>query len=200
MRSRLILWLGLAVLALAIFSGVQYNRLRIEKEEKVRLASNQTALFNKVEFFRTSDSLNAAKVDRLVLTNDELKQANSNLVQTIDRLGVKLKRVEAAMVVGTKSEYTIQAPVRDSIVYRDREPDTMKCIHYNNRYMVFDGCINKQNQFDGSMVSYDTLVPIIDRVPKRWWFIKYGTKGVRLQVVSKNPYSKITCAEYYELK
>lgn len=200
MRGKLILWLGLAVLALAVFSGVQQYRLGVVKEEKDRLAGNQAALLSKVAYFRTADSLSAANVERLVLTRDELKQANSGLVGTIEEMGIKLKRVEAAIIAGTKTDYQFQAPVRDSIVYRDRMPDSLKCVEYRNRYLSFVGCINAWGMFAGNIASYDTLVPIIERVPKKWWFIRYGTKGVRLQVVSKNPYAKITCAEYYELK
>jgi hypothetical protein len=200
MREKLILWLGGAVLALAIYSGVQQYRIGVVKEEKDRLGSNQMALLSKVQHYRSSDSLNAAKVDRLVLTKDELNQANWGLVQTIEGLNIKLGRVQSAVVVGTKTDYQFQAPVRDSIVYRDKKPDSLKCVDYSNRYLSFIGCINARGMFSGNIASYDTLVPIIERVPKRWWFIKYGTKGVRLQVVNKNPFSKIICAEYYELK
>ena len=55
MREKLIIWLGLAVLGLAIFSGVLQYRIGVVKEEKERLGNNQAALFKKAVFFNYPD-------------------------------------------------------------------------------------------------------------------------------------------------
>ena len=46
----------------------------------------------------------------------------------------------------------------------------------------------------------DTIKQIVHRVPKKFLFIKYGTKGIKQEVVSKNPHTKIVFTEYRELK
>ncbi|WP_353739197.1 DUF6549 family protein, partial [Muribaculum intestinale] len=50
------------------------------------------------------------------------------------------------------------------------------------------------------VVSCDTIKQIIHRVPKKFWFIKWGCKAIRQEVVSTNPHTKITYTEYIELK
>lgn len=40
--------------------------------------------------------------------------------------------------------------------------------------------------------SRDTLQMIVHRVPKRFLFFRYGTKGVRMEVVSQNPHSRLS--------
>ncbi|WP_350308236.1 DUF6549 family protein [Gabonibacter massiliensis] len=50
------------------------------------------------------------------------------------------------------------------------------------------------------MESRDTLVQIVYRVPRKFLFIRWGTKAIRQEVISKNPYSKITYSRYIELR
>ncbi|MFR4044610.1 MAG: DUF6549 family protein [Odoribacter splanchnicus] len=38
------------------------------------------------------------------------------------------------------------------------------------------------------------------RVPRRLWFIRWGTKAIRQEIISRNPYSRIAYTEYIELK
>lgn len=54
-------------------------------------------------------------------------------------------------------------------------------------------------KFDAS-VDVDTLDQAVHRVPHRFWFIKWGTKAIRQDIVCRNPYSQITYSEYIELK
>jgi hypothetical protein len=45
----------------------------------------------------------------------------------------------------------------------------------------------------------DTLVQFVHRVPRRFLFLKFGTKGVRQEVLSKNPYTEVVFTEYIKL-
>ena len=42
----------------------------------------------------------------------------------------------------------------------------------------------------------DTLRQIIHRVPRRFLFLRFGTKAVRQEIVSSNPHSRIVYTEY----
>ena len=44
--------------------------------------------------------------------------------------------------------------------------------------------------------SVDTLRQIVHRVPRRFLFIRFGTKAVRQEIVSSNPHTRIVYAEY----
>ncbi len=48
--------------------------------------------------------------------------------------------------------------------------------------------------------SVDTLIQVVHRVTRQFWFIKWGTKAIRQDIVSKNPHSQIVYTEYIELK
>ena len=46
--------------------------------------------------------------------------------------------------------------------------------------------------------SIDTIIQIVHRVPRKFLFIRYGTKGIRQEIVSANPHTHIVSARYIE--
>jgi hypothetical protein len=75
----------------------------------------------------------------------------------------------------------------------------LKCIDFDNHYVRISGC-EHNGLFNGNIHTVDTLVQVVHRVPRKFWFIKWGTKAIRQEVVSKNPFSKVVFTEYIELK
>ena len=174
---------------------------REQKKESKRLASNQAALLADVQLYKTKAGENAAKVQKLELTKLEFEKQCTALKNEVEALGIKTKRLESVISTSTKTEAQVTAPVRDSIVYRDREqpPDTLRCFNFSDDYLKVNGCIEKDT-FNGRVESLDTLIHAAHRVPKKFLFFKFGCKAIELEVVSKNPHSKITYSRYIELK
>lgn len=168
------------------------------REEKKRLANNQESLLSDIEYYKTESGKNAASVQKLELTRSELERHCKDLTQTVEDLGLKVKRLQSASTTSTKTEVDIQVQVRDSLVYRDK-PDTLKKISFKDSWVELDGYIDR-DVFTGRISSVDTLIQIIHRIPKRFLFFKWGTKAIRQEVVNKNPHSKIVYTEYIELK
>lgn len=172
--------------------------LHRQRQENNRLSSNQTALFQDISYYRTRDSLSAVGVERLTLTKKELEQNCEALARDIKDLKIKLKRVQSVSQASIETEHIIRTVVRDSLIVRDRV-DTLQCIDYHDNYLTLSGCI-EHNHFSGHIMSRDTLLQVIHRVPHRWWFIKWGTKAVRQEIVSKNPHTHVVYSRYIELK
>ena len=172
--------------------------LHRQRQENNRLSSNQTALFQDISYYRTRDSLSAAGVEKLTLTKKELEQNCEALARDIKDLKIKLKRVQSVSQASIETEHIIRTVVRDSLIVRDRV-DTLQCIDYHDNYLTLSGCI-EHNHFSGHIMSRDTLLQVIHRVPHRWWFIKWGTKAVRQEIVSKNPHTHVVYSRYIELK
>jgi hypothetical protein len=172
------------------------------RDENRRLESNQNALMSDVEHYRTKDSLSVASVERLQLTKSELERYNSNLAQTVEDLNIKLKRLQSVSQTATKTVYNIETAFKDSLIVRYKDTvtiDTVRCVNYRDSYLTFVAC--EQNDTLNTFIeSRDTLITVVHRVPKRFWFIRYGTKAIRQEVISKNPHSNITYTEYIELK
>ena len=186
------------IIILVIIIFFLSRSLHRQRQENDRLSSNQTALFQDISYYRTRDSLPAASVERLTLTKKELEQNCEALARDIKDLKIKLKRVQSVSQASIETEHIIRTVVRDSLIVRDRV-DTLQCIDYHDNYLTLSGCI-EHNHFSGHIMSRDTLLQVIHRVPHRWWFIKWGTKAVRQEIVSKNPHTHVVYSRYIELK
>lgn len=186
----------IAVLVLAV--GALYWQLDKTKAEKNRLSSNQEALLSDVEFYKTEADNNAASVQKLELSKSELEKHCEDLTKTVKDLNIKISRIQSASTTVTQSDYKIVTVVKDSIVYRDK-PVTLQAINFKDPWIDMAGIIDR-GVFSGNISTRDTLVQVIHRVPKKFWFIKYGTKAIRQEIVTKNPHSNIVYTEYIELK
>ncbi len=187
-----------AVLGIACATLWEVNgRLKTEKE---RLAGNQQALLEKAEYYETEAGKSAASVQRLQLSYSELEDNYSQVCKVSNDLRIKIKRMEAATTTQTKTEVEVQTTVRDTVIIRDTLPPLkLQAIEWKDPWItVTGGLAGKELKLNISSV--DTLTQIVWRVPKRFWFIKYGTKAIRQEIVSSNPHTKIVYTEYIELE
>ena len=167
------------------------------REDRNRLSDNQRTLLSNVEFYRTKDSLSVASVERLTLSNREFNRYCGNLEKQVKDLNLKVKRLQSVSQAVTETKYVIKTAIRDSIL--PGRIDTLKCINYRDLYLTFSGCVDRE-YFSGTIESRDTLVQIVHRVPRKFLFIRWGTKAIRQEVVNRNPYSKIVYTKYIELR
>ena len=185
-----------------------WTAYRSENRERRRLEAHQHSLLTDVEYYRTRDSLSAAGVERLRLTDREFRRYAGELERTVEDLQLKVRRLQSASRTAVTTQYPVEVRLRDTVVVRDtlRESgrsgltDTLRRLYYINPWLTVDGTISADSLFRGRIESRDTLVQIVHRVPRRFWFIRWGTKAIRQEVTTRNPYSRITYTEYIELK
>lgn len=185
------------VILIGIVTVLSYS-LKQEKVETKRLTENQRSLLEDVSLYRTKDSLSAASVERLQLTNREFEKYCSDLKKTVSDLNIKVKHLQSVTSTGTETKYDIETVLKDSIVTRDSTV-ILKCLELHTPYLDVSGCIEK-DKFVGSIFSRDTLDQVVHRVPHRFWFIKWGCKAIRQEIVCRNPNSRIVYSRYIELK
>lgn len=174
---------------------------RLEHDERQRLEANQHSLMTDVEYYRTRDSLSAAGVERLTLTNREFRRHAEELERSVEDLQLKLRRLQSASRTAVTTAYPVETQLRDTVILRDtlNVRDTVRLLQFENPWLTLDGIL-KDNIFRGRIESRDTLIQLIHRVPRRLWFLRLGTKAIRQEVTTRNPYSRITFTEYIELK
>lgn len=186
--------LGLGVIVLSLWAA--NKKLTSENE---RLTANATALMDRANYYETEAGKSAASVQKLTLDYSELQDHYNHVCRTADELGVKVKRLQSAATTATQTEVKVITQVRDSIVYRDGVLDSLKVLRWQDPWVTVAGEI-RGDSAALDVVSCDTITQIVHRVPKKFWFIKWGTKAIRQEIVSSNPHTKITYTEYIELK
>ena len=217
------------IIALWVLSGllwIQTVRLRGERAERRRVQSNNEVLTDSVEFYRTASGKHAASRQVLELRASEMERYNAQLAATVRELRIKVRRLEAAATTATRTEVQITAPLEpaspqpsawekygagvrraaDSVkAALDRKfsglpkvPEA-KVFRWSDRHVSVDGVI-RADSVSCHVESIDTLQQVVHRVPRRFLFIRWGTKAIRQEVVSSNPHTNIVYTEYIELK
>lgn len=198
--KRVVVRIAVIIVVIAVFL-LLWRIYRLEHDERQRLEANQRSLMTDVEYYRTRDSLSAAGVERLTLTNREFRRHAEELERSVEDLQLKLRRLQSASRTAVTTAYPVETQLRDTVILRDtlNIRDTVSLLQFENPWLTLDGIL-EDNIFRGRIESRDTLVQLIHRVPRRLWFLRLGTKAIRQEVTTRNPYSRITFTEYIELK
>lgn len=186
------------LIAFAVIMVQFYDGEKLRKENKIYI-SNQESLLDSVNKYQLESGRHAASVQLLTLDYKTLQDKYTLIKETADELGVKLKRAQSAAATATRTEYKVNTVIRDSIIYRDGVIDSLSTFVWRDAWTDIAGEIRKDS-VSLAIESTDTIVQIVHRVPHKFWFIKWGTKAICQEVVSRNPHTKIEYTEYIELK
>ena len=196
-------YLFIALLIVGGLLWVQTARLQSERRERRRLESNQTALMSDVEIYRTRAGKAAASNMVLNLRVSELEKLRAADAESIRGLGIKLRRVESTAKTATATVVELRARLRDTAIVRETPAgaavlDSMRTFRWRDPWVTVEGLIERDS-VACRVESIDTLRQVVHRVPRRFLFIRWGTKAIRQEVVSSNPHTQIVYTDYIEL-
>lgn len=201
-------YLIIAAIALAVAAvvtiWVQRSRINQLTGERDKYRTNTETLLQDVSRYQTKDSLNAAKVGVLELKLSEFERYRADDAALIKTLQVKNRELEALTSAQSQTIIDLRGTVRDSLVYVDRVVvDTLRCITAADKWFSFDGCVNRKNEFTGTFINRDSILIAATVEYKRFLNFLWKTKKVKnreIDVVSKNPHTKIMGVEYIEIE
>lgn len=201
-------YLIIAAIALAVAAvvtiWVQRSRINQLTGERDKYRTNTETLLKDVSRYQTKDSLNAAKVGVLELKLSEFERYRASDAELIKTLQTKNRELEALTSAQSQTIIDLRGTVRDSLVYVDRVVvDTLRCITAADKWFSFDGCVNRKNEFTGTFINRDSILIAATVEYKRFLNFLWKTKKVKnreIDVVSKNPHTKIMGVEYIEIE
>lgn len=191
------LFLYAVVLTAAASYGLRHYRTEID-----RLQQNRTALTTQIDYHRTQSGALAATTQALRLRCSEYEQLRADDARRIRELGIKIRRLEAAATLATVQTTGFTAPLHDTVVIRQRDTlmlrDTIRLFHWHDAWCRVEGTVLPDSVVC-RVESVDTLRQIIHRIPRRFLFIRWGTKAIRQEIVPSNPHTRIVYAEYVQI-
>ncbi len=185
-------WFGLALLSFILTIRVLVVKNSKLNEEVNRLENNQSALLQDVERFTTENGDSALRIKQLTLKAEELEDYRKRAFEEINSLNIRLKDAVSYNETLTNNYLEFTTSTIDTVYITGEQ---IKSFSYSDGYNNVDGLI-----FDDSIniaiSSVDTLIHVLEKMPKRFLWIKYGCKGVRMNVLNKNKKNTINYSEY----
>lgn len=202
-------YLIIAAIALAVAAvvtiWVQRSRINELTGERDKYRTNTETLLQDVSRYQTKDSLNAAKVGVLELKLSEFEKYRASDAELIKTLQTKNRELEAVTTAQMETITQLRGTVRDSIIYLPGDTTTivLKCVDISDPWFSLKGCTTPDGTFTGKFINRDSLIIAATVEYKRFIGFLWKTKKIKnreIDVVSKNPHTKIIGVEYIEIE
>ena len=135
----------------------------------------------------------------LVCGYGRYRRENRRLTQNQHALAAGIERYRTRLA--TKVE--IRTPVRDTVVVRLRDTlvvrDTLRLFRWRDAWVRVEGAVTADSVLC-RVESADTLRQVVHRIPRRFLFIRWGTKALRQEIVPSNPHTRIVYSEYVKIE
>ena len=199
----------IAAIALAVAAvvtiWVQRSRINQLTGERDKYRANTETLLQEVSRYQTKDSLNAAKVGVLELKLSEFERYRASDAELIKTLQTKNRELEAVTTAQMETITQLRGTVRDSIVYLPGDTITtvLKCVDISDPWFSIKGCAIPDGEFTGTFVNRDSVLIVATVQYKRFLNFLWKTKKVKnreIDIISKNPHTKIMGVEYIEIE
>lgn len=191
-------YLLVAILLLSGIIYIQYRRNVHLANERDRYQANNTALLSEVRRMRIDSTTLAVDTKGLRLTVEEYKRFRAQDAETIKKLGVKIKNLEAAAKHQLEVEGPIDAVVKDTVFIRDTVPLLRQKVEMITPHIQLTGMI-EDSRLKGQIRVPVTLNQAIWVEYKGWWFWK-RVKAIHQSISSDNPYVDIKYTEYIQMQ
>ena len=189
------------LVAVLLLSGIVYNQYRRNvplANERDRYQANNTALLSEVRRMRIESTTLAVDTKGLRLTVEEYKRFRAQDAETIKKLGVKIKNLEAAAKHQLEVGGPIDAAVKDTVIIRDTVPLLRQKVEMITPHIQLTGMI-EDSRLKGQIRVPVTLNQAIWVEYKGWWFWK-RVKAIHQSISSDNPYVDIKYTEYFQIQ
>ena len=196
--SKLDKTLLVTVLLLGGILQLQYRQTVHLTEERDRFRMNNTALLSDVKRMRIDSATMALDAKALKLTVDEYKEFRARDAGTIERLGVKIKNLEAAARHEIEVKAPIDASIRDTLIIRDTVPLLWQKVEMVTPYIQLTGLIGNK-RLKGDIKVPVTLNQAVWIEYRGWWFWR-RVKAVHQSISSDNPHVEIRYSEYIRIR
>lgn len=190
--------------ALFCFFVVYYQAGRIKqlREAENGLKNDIAVLIEGSEAYKVRDSLNAARIGVLELSEKDLKKRIGEDEKLISELKGKNKELQGIAEASLNTGDSIFVSVRDTIIKRDTAYIELPCIDVAERWFEMHGCIDK-GYFVGYYQARDSIILIESVQRARFLGFLWKIKKIKkrdFSIISKNPHTKIEGFEVIRIK
>lgn len=186
-------YLIIAVITLCVLVGFLGSALKSLRSENRRLTSNVEALSSEASFLKDRLGNEVSRSQSLELSKREFEKLCAAQANTISNLRLKVSRLESITSTVIHVTDTIRIRAETSVL---NDSVGKAIFNYKDNFLTLAGSVQlyKSSAPSQVQVSYtlvDSLDVVIYREPRKFLFIRYGTKRYDCYVRSLNPKSRV---------
>lgn len=169
-------------------------------KERDRYRMNTEGLLSYMEQIQIDSAMMASTIQVLQLSLEDYERYRTSDLATIKKMGVKIKDLEAAARHDIEVNATIDAEVKDSIIYRDTIPIFVRTVRMDTPFIHLNGTI-ENNQLSGELhlpVHLHQAVWLEYKHRFLWW--RWKIKAIHQTIASDNPHVQIKYSEFINIK
>ncbi len=174
-----------------------WHSARLFIDERTRHSRNIEALTDSITLYRTDLGESAASCRVLELRCSELKKLHTDALERLRQMDITIRRLQSLSTSTTATSLHTTIPLRDTILRHDTIlwRDTQRIFRWSDPWTTIEGTI-LNDTIECRIHNIDTLRQIVHRIPRRFLFIRFGTKALRQEIISSNPHTKIVYTDY----
>jgi hypothetical protein len=201
--------------------GLFFFALTKVYKDNQRLSDNFTALAKGTEYYRINDSISAARSERILLDNAEIKACFPEIKTTIGQMDVKLRQLERYSAISSTANYEITTKIyqdlQDIQDYRNfpdishqsqssqvSQPSQISPLtpvqytEYKDKWIDFRQAIVADSAYTAIQTRDSIAIVQSWMRPYKFLFLKWGRKRHIQTVTNANPHATITYSIYVE--
>ena len=200
-------WFIVLIATFLLFQTLATVKLHRDNQ---RLSDNFAAFAQGTEYYRINDSISAARSERLLLDNAEIKAHFPEIKNAVALMDVKLRQLERYSAVSSTANYEIASRLQDvgangylpvQTMIQDRiVHDTVRLqyITYKDKWIDFQQAIVADSAYT-SIQTRDSIAIVQSWTrPHKFWFVHWGRKRHIQTVTNANPHANITYSVFIE--
>jgi hypothetical protein len=208
MKIKTMFWTILFVTGILVIQTLAMAR--IYRDNK-RLSDNFAAVAKGTEYYRINDSISAARSERILLDNAEIKAHFPEIKSTIAQMDVKLRQLERYSAVNSTENYVIATKLQELqdvkelrdfpvVVHQSPAslPSPVQFTQYSDKWIDFRQAIVADSAYT-SIQTRDSIAIVQSWTrPRKFLFVQWGRKRHIQTVTNANPNATITYSIYVE--
>lgn len=182
----------LSIIVIALFASTVFlgKKLVDERTNSARLSNNLEIALDSTHFYKTKSGQNAATTRPMNLTKKEFKKLQPQAIATAKGAGVKPRSITSYSETGTHTGISFTGKITK---------DSARLFAYNDPWTTVSGSLHGDS-IRCNINNRDTLITIANRIQRRILFFKFNTKKIKIDIISKNPHTKITYAKHITIQ
>lgn len=213
MRLKALLALAVVTTLLMAALAISVHTCRKLSADRNRLLQNQTQLLqaqdNTPDTTRTADGRSQLTTPTLTLKHSEFLASGDPLLQRARAMHINPSRINQAATAAAETHINITTPITtDTFTYTDPYTTLTGIIHAdsstlsipNTPSVILPPTSTLQQRIQLQLTTHDTLDIIVHRIPRRFLFLRFGCRAVKLTISSRNPNTHLTYARFYKIQ